>query len=101
MVLVNRHQRKSKGDSVQQPTKGKKTFYDRWGWIILIGSLSCVPFAFFSAGKAIQSNVNKIEDWLPKSFSETGELAWFRIRPVHSSKLGRLQVGRRAIHRGW
>jgi hypothetical protein len=63
---------------VQQPTKGKKTFYDRWGWIILIGSLSCVPFAFFSAGKAIQSNVNKIEDWLPKSFAETGELAWFR-----------------------
>ena len=78
MVPVNRHQKKSKGDSVQQPTKGKKTFYDRWGWIILIGSLSCVPFAFFSAGKAIQSNVNKIEDWLPKSFAETGELAWFR-----------------------
>ncbi len=37
-----------------------------------------VPFAFFGAGKAIQSNVNKVEDWLPKTFAETGELAWFR-----------------------
>jgi len=63
---------------VQKPTVGKKTFYDRWGWLILIGSLACVPFAFFSAGKAVQSNVNKVEDWLPKSFVETSELAWFR-----------------------
>ncbi len=38
----------------------------------------CVPFAFYGAGKAVQSNVNKVEDWLPKSFAETGELAWFR-----------------------
>ena len=63
---------------MQKPIVGKKTFYDRWGWLILIGSLACVPFAFYGAGKAIQSNVNKVEDWLPKSFSETGELAWFR-----------------------
>jgi uncharacterized protein len=63
---------------VQQPQAGKKTFYDRWGWLILIASLACVPFAFFGAAKAIQSNVNKVEDWLPKSFKETGELAWFR-----------------------
>jgi len=57
---------------------GGKTFYDRWGWLILIASLACVPFAFFGAAKAIQSNVNKVEDWLPKSFAETAELAWFR-----------------------
>ena len=63
---------------MQQPSVGGKTFYDRWGWLILIASLTCVPFAFFGAGKAIQSNVNKVEDWLPKSFSETAELAWFR-----------------------
>jgi predicted RND superfamily exporter protein len=68
----------SKGDRVQPTNVGKKSFYDRWGWIILIGSLACIPFAFFGAGKAIQSNVNKVEDWLPKSFAETGELAWFR-----------------------
>lgn len=69
---------KSKGYRVQQPSVGGKTFYDRWGWLILIASLACVPFAFFGAAKAIQSNVNKVEDWLPKSFAETGELAWFR-----------------------
>jgi len=63
---------------VQKSSVGGKTFYDRWGWLILIASLCCVPFAFFGAGKAIQSNVNKVEDWLPKSFAETGELAWFR-----------------------
>ncbi len=63
---------------MQQPSVGGKTFYDRWGWLILIASLACVPFAFYGAGKAVQSNVNKVEDWLPKSFAETGELAWFR-----------------------
>ncbi len=70
--------KKSKGYRVQQPSVGGKTFYDRWGWLILIASLSCVPFAFYGAGKAVQSNVNKVEDWLPKSFAETAELAWFR-----------------------
>ncbi len=70
--------KKSKGYRVQQPSLDGKTFYDRWGWLILIASLACVPFAFFGAAKAIQSNVNKVEDWLPKSFAETAELAWFR-----------------------
>ncbi len=56
----------------------KKTFYDRWGLAILIVGLIFVPFAFYGAGKAIQSNVNKVEDWLPKTYSETGELARFR-----------------------
>jgi predicted RND superfamily exporter protein len=69
---------KSKGDSVQQQPGSGKTFYDRWGWLILIASLSFVPFAFYGAGLAVQSNVNKVEDWLPKSFAETGELSWFR-----------------------
>ncbi|MFN7842242.1 MAG: hypothetical protein ACK5N9_11025, partial [Pirellula sp.] len=56
----------------------KKTFYDRFGWLILIPSILCVPFAFIGAGNAIQSNVNKVEDWLPKNYAETGELSWFR-----------------------
>ncbi len=41
-------------------------------------TLLSVPFAFFGAGMAVQSNVNKVEDWLPKTFVETTELAWFR-----------------------
>lgn len=55
-----------------------KTFYDRWAWVILILSLACVPFAYYGAGKAVQSNVNKVEDWLPKSYVETDELSRFR-----------------------
>ena len=41
-------------------------------------SLACVPFAYYGAGQAVQSNVNKVEDWLPKSYRETDELAKFR-----------------------
>ncbi len=55
-----------------------KTFYDRWGWVVLLISLACVPFAYYGAGLAVQSNVNKVEDWLPKTYRETGELARFR-----------------------
>ncbi|MDZ4853032.1 MAG: MMPL family transporter [Pirellulaceae bacterium] len=56
----------------------KPTFYSRWGILILGITLLFVPFAFYGAGKAVQSNVNKVEDWLPKSFAETAELEWFR-----------------------
>jgi predicted RND superfamily exporter protein len=63
---------------VQQKNVGRKTFYDRFGWLILIVCFAAIPFAFFGAGKAVQSNVNKVEDWLPKNYAETGELSWFR-----------------------
>jgi uncharacterized protein len=56
----------------------KPTFYSRWGIPILVLSLLFVPFIFYGAGKAVQSNVNKVEDWLPKTFAETTELGWFR-----------------------
>lgn len=58
--------------------KPKRSFYDRWGHWILGVTLLFVPFAFFGAAKAVQSNMNKVEDWLPKTFDETHELAWFR-----------------------
>lgn len=45
---------------------------------MLLLSLACVPFAYYGAGLAVQSNVNKVEDWLPKSYRETDELARFR-----------------------
>jgi len=59
-------------------SKKKPTFYQRWSHWILAVTLMFVPFAFFGAAKAVQSNVNKVEDWLPKTFDETHELAWFR-----------------------
>lgn len=55
-----------------------KTFYERWSWWAITIACCFAPLAFFGAGKAVESNVNKVEDWLPKSFSETRELAWFR-----------------------
>jgi predicted RND superfamily exporter protein len=63
---------------VQNNSNSGKTFYDRWGWLLLLLSLACVPFAYYGAGLAVQSNVNKVEDWLPKSYRETDELARFR-----------------------
>ena len=63
---------------MQNYSSSGKTFYDRWGWLVLLISLACVPFAYYGAGQAVQSNVNKVEDWLPKSYRETDELARFR-----------------------
>ncbi len=61
--------------------KSKNTgFYARWGRLILLTAFVIAPLAFFGAGKAIESNVNKVEDWLPATFRETGELKWFRTR---------------------
>lgn len=56
----------------------KPTFFDHWGGYILVLTIGLVPGIFYCAGKAVQSNVNKVEDWLPKTFSETKQLAWFR-----------------------
>jgi uncharacterized protein len=61
---------------IANPTK--TTFYQRWGWAILALTCCLTPFAFYTAGRAVQSNVNKVEDWLPKTFVETKQLAWFR-----------------------
>ena len=63
---------------MQSDASSKRTFYDRWAWLILLAGLSLVPFCYYGAGLAVQSNVNKVEDWLPKSYSETHELGRFR-----------------------
>ncbi len=56
----------------------KRSFYQRWGWAIIAVTVCLTPFAFYSAGRTVQSNINKVEDWLPKNFVETTQLAWFR-----------------------
>lgn len=55
-----------------------RTFYQKWSVGILLVTLVLLPFSFYFAGRAVQSNVNRVEDWLPKSFQETENLAWFR-----------------------
>ena len=59
-------------------TSLKPTFFDRWGKLILLLTVAMTPGVFYCAGKSVQSNVNKVEDWLPKTFSETKQLGWFR-----------------------
>lgn len=55
-----------------------KTFYQRWSLLLIGITLGLLPVVFICAAKAVQSNVNRVEDWLPKSFEETRHLAWFR-----------------------
>ncbi len=60
-------------------TESKPTsFYQRWSGLIVACTLIALPFSFYGAGRAIQTNVNRVEDWLPKSYQETQNLAWFR-----------------------
>jgi uncharacterized protein len=56
----------------------KSGFYAKWGKLFLLSAFLIAPLAFYGAGKAVESNVNKVEDWLPATFRETGELKWFR-----------------------
>ncbi len=56
----------------------RPSFYERWAKWILLAVLFVAPMIFYGAAKAVQSNVNKLEDWLPQSFAETKELHWFR-----------------------
>ncbi|MEO8268625.1 MAG: MMPL family transporter [Aureliella sp.] len=55
-----------------------KTFYQRWSVGVIGATLCLVPFSFYWAALAVQNNVNRVEDWLPKTFDETKHLAWFR-----------------------
>ena len=62
--------------------KRKRFFYQRFAWVILLGFALATPVVFFGAAKAVSSNSNKVEDWLPAGFKETSELDWFRERFV-------------------
>ena len=78
----------------------QRTFFGRYAIpiLILVGGLA--PFIVYSAGRTVRSNSNRVQDWLPKSFVETGDLAYFRQHFLGdqfvSDQLGRLQAGRRS-----
>jgi hypothetical protein len=55
-----------------------KTFYARYSLIILMAFFFAAPLVMQSAQKAIKSNKNRVQDWLPNTFRETTELRWFR-----------------------
>ncbi|MEX2092773.1 MAG: hypothetical protein WD971_08860, partial [Pirellulales bacterium] len=55
-----------------------KTFFARFSLPILMAFAFATPLLIQGAQKAIKSNANKVQDWLPKNFRETTELRWFR-----------------------
>lgn len=57
---------------------GKRPWFARWSLTILIVYTIAAPLMMVAAFWAVRSNTNQVADWLPDSFSETGDLAWFR-----------------------
>ena len=57
---------------------GKRPWFARWSLFILAVYGLAAPLMMMAAFWAVRSNTNQVADWLPDSFSETGDLAWFR-----------------------
>jgi uncharacterized protein len=55
-----------------------KPFFARFSLPILMVFAFAAPLMIQGAQKAVKSNANKVQDWLPKDFRETTELRWFR-----------------------
>ena len=56
----------------------QRTFFGRFAVPILLVIGVLTPFIVYSAYRTVRSNSNRVQDWLPKSFVETGDLAYFR-----------------------
>ena len=54
------------------------SFYARFGSLILFLTGLAAPFLIWGAASTIRSNTNKVADWLPDTYTETGDLRWFR-----------------------
>jgi predicted RND superfamily exporter protein len=55
-----------------------RPFFSRYSYAIVAITALITPFLVHGAQLALQSNENKVLDWLPTSFSETADLKWFR-----------------------
>jgi len=55
----------------------KQTFFGRWALPILMIVFFIVPFTLRGARVSVQSMKNDVRDWLPSTFVETQEMAWF------------------------
>lgn len=69
----------------------RESFLSRrtWGlphylWIALAVTFALV-FIPRGARKALESNTNKAEDWLPAAYAESADLTWFRDHFVHEA----------------
>jgi predicted RND superfamily exporter protein len=55
----------------------KSTFFARYALLILCVIFFLVPFALRGSRMSLERMENNVKDWLPDSFEETKELAWF------------------------
>src|SRR6478672_8902485 len=56
----------------------QKKFFARNALLILMVVFFFVPFALRGARHALQGMKNDVKDWLPGSYTETGDLFWFK-----------------------
>lgn len=70
MNLPDTHQRHS--------FLARRTFGQPNYLLLALAAAFLVALIPIGVRKAIQSNANKAEDWLPKTYSESTDLAWFR-----------------------
>ncbi len=53
-------------------------FFLKYSRYVLLGVLITLPILGIGAARAVKSNNNQVEDWLPSNFKETLDLSWFR-----------------------
>jgi predicted RND superfamily exporter protein len=58
--------------------KKKKTFFSRHGMRIMLSVFFLLPFCLLGARRALLSNTNNVEQWLPEVYEETATFKWFQ-----------------------
>ena len=58
--------------------RSKIPFFSRYAYAIVAITALSTPLLVQAARLALQSNRNKVLDWLPATFTETSDLKWFR-----------------------
>lgn len=56
----------------------KPTFFSRYALTILVVATFVMPFAFTGARRALLTNRNEVQDWLPEEYTETQTFQWFQ-----------------------
>ena len=56
----------------------RRSFFARHRFVIVLAMTSIMPVIGIGALRALRSNVNDVQDWLPKGFKETTEHRWFQ-----------------------
>jgi uncharacterized protein len=61
----------------QMPVVAPKTFFQRWSVFVIFGFVFAMPVLVYWSGLAVNTNSNRLADWLPSNLEETAELAKF------------------------